>query len=219
MLFCYCHIAPSASPINIGSSLVTSRAFSLIWDPPDYYDQNGVITHYVVRVLETETNSITVHTTTTPTLSLSFLHPAYTYQCSVAAYTVGIGPYSSHFNITTEEEGTFCGIDLKLCYNIFIAPVQSPQSFTGSSLSSTSLDLSWSPPFPEHQNGHIVLYFINVTSLETGSSTYYTTASTYLKVTGLSPYTTYSCIVAAETSVGRGPFTTIFTITTLEDGK
>ena len=71
---------------------------------------------------------------------------------------------------------------------------------------------------PEHQNGLITLYHINVTSLESGISTFYSSTTTTVTATGLSPYTTYSCIVAAETNVGRGPYTTVVLITTHEDG-
>ena len=55
--------------------------------------------------------------------------------------------------------------------------------------------------------------------LETGVNFNYTTSDEFLEVTGLTPFTTYSCIVAAETSIGPGPFTSAFSITTPEDGK
>lgn len=102
--------------------------------------------------------------------------------------------------------------------NFFLAPSQSPQSFTRDALSSTSVSLSWDPPPPESQNGIIVSYQLNITSLETGLSIVQASISTTIDITGLSPYTTYSCIVAAETSVGIGPYTTILTFTTDEDG-
>ena len=55
--------------------------------------------------------------------------------------------------------------------------------------------------------------------LETGVNSNYTTSDEFLDVTGLTPFTTYSCIVAAETSIGLGPFTQEYAITTPEDGK
>ena len=55
--------------------------------------------------------------------------------------------------------------------------------------------------------------------LETGVNFNYTTSDGFFEVTGLTPFTTYSCIVAAETSIGLGPFTSAFSITTPEDGK
>ena len=39
-----------------------------------------------------------------------------------------------------------------------------------------------------------------------------------VNVTALMPYTTYLCIVAASTAIGRGPFSTVTTVQTLEAG-
>ena len=33
------------------------------------------------------------------------LHPYYHYECRVAAYTIGLGPYSENTTLLTEEEG------------------------------------------------------------------------------------------------------------------
>ena len=109
-------------------------------------------------------------------------------------------------------------MSFKCCYIFSIAPSQAPQSLSGVAPSSTSITLSWSPPLPEYRNGLIISYYVNITLLETGTSVYYTTTHTTFTIFGLIPYTSYSCIVAAETSIGRGPFTTFFTITTPEDG-
>jgi receptor-type tyrosine-protein phosphatase Q len=193
--------APSGPPNAVTASTPTSTSFTLYWTQPLYEERNGIVVEYHITVLEQETNIITQHTTTANAFTLSSLHPAYTYSCSIAAYTVGLGPFTAYFNVTTLEE----------------APTQPPQSFTGISQTSTSLTLSWDPPSPEYQNGLIISYTINVTSLETGTSIQYTTSSMSLTLTGLSPYSTYTCVVAAHTSIGIGPFTTQFTITTLED--
>ena len=42
---------------------------------------------------------------TSLSLSLQSLHPSYTYRCRIAAYTVGLGPYSPPIDIVTDEEG------------------------------------------------------------------------------------------------------------------
>ena len=44
-------------------------------------------------------------------------------------------------------------------------------------------------------------------------------ATVILTVTELHPYHTYSCRVAAATSIGIGPFTPAILLETLEDGK
>ena len=43
---------------------------------------------------------------TNTSLTLTSLHPYYVYSFSVAAVTVGIGPYSTAINTTTDEDGT-----------------------------------------------------------------------------------------------------------------
>ena len=101
---------------------------------------------------------------------------------------------------------------------IFIVPTQSPANFVSSVLSSSSVSLSWNPPPVESQNGIIISYHLNITTLATGSVTLYTSYDTTIQVNGLVPYTTYTCLIAAETSIGRGPYTTIITFTTMEDG-
>ena len=58
-----------------------------------------------------------------------------------------------------------------------------------------------------------------MSAVETGEEFQLTSTTTSYNVTNLRPYTTYQCIIAASTSVGIGPFSTIVTILTPEDGK
>ena len=62
-------------------------------------------------------------------------------------------------------------------------------------------------------------YTINVSAVETREEFQLTSRTTSITVTTLRPYTTYRCIIAASTSVGMGPFSTVVTILTPEDGK
>ena len=87
--------------------MVGSRSFIIQWEPPDVEYQNGIIIHYVVNITEEQTASSTVYTSASTSLSLTLLHPAYTYQCRVAAHTVALGPFSPIFTVMTEEERAF----------------------------------------------------------------------------------------------------------------
>ena len=69
--------------------------------------QNGIITHYIVNITEEQTMSSAMYTSASNSLSLLLLHPAYTYQCRVAAHTVALGPFSPPFTVMTEEECVF----------------------------------------------------------------------------------------------------------------
>ena len=103
----------------------------------------------------------------------------------------------------------------------FNTPVPSgyPESITGVATSPQSVVIAWDPPLPESQNGVITSYVIDVFEVETGDMFQLNSATNSLTIDSLSPYTTYVCVIAAMTSVGLGPFSTNFTIRTLEDGK
>ena len=78
----------------------------LSWQPPAPENQNGIIVHYVVNITEMETGRLLSFTAVnTTTLSVSTLHPFYTYTCIVAAVTIGIGPYSATVEVELPEDG------------------------------------------------------------------------------------------------------------------
>ena len=70
----------------------------------------------------------------------------------------------------------------------------------------------------EDQNGIITGYILNVTSLEMGETEELFTESTGYILDPVRPYTLYSAAVAAQTDVGRGPFSVSISVQTLEDG-
>ena len=84
---------------------------------------------------------------------------------------------------------------------------------------SQTVNMTWSPPALEHQNGIIRYYLVNVTELESGTLTEYNTTYAWLLLTGLHPHYNYLFVFAAATSIGLGPTGSSFTITTAEDGK
>ena len=94
--------APPSRPVVFGT---THESLSLNWQAPPFAETNGVILNYAVAVLEVETGrSFTVNSNTTQ-VTLEDLHPFYTYTCSIAAETVGIGPFSEHITIQLPEAG------------------------------------------------------------------------------------------------------------------
>ena len=113
ILALFMYIAPSAPPMNISvySSSITSTAFVISWDPPALIHQNGIVTYYTVILLEEETGVEYEHTSFSTSLSVHSMHPAYTYQCRVAAHTVAQGPFSQPINVTTNED---CKLELSV---------------------------------------------------------------------------------------------------------
>ena len=73
------------------------------WSPPPPVDVNGIILYYVVELRETETGQRLSFTAPGINMTVESLHPYFTYQCEVAAHTVGCGPFCEPFQLKTLE--------------------------------------------------------------------------------------------------------------------
>ena len=84
-----------------------------------------------------------------------------------------------------------------------------------------SISFSWDTPRVEEQNGQITSYTLNITETGSGVTIQRIVPSTQTTVTvsALLPFTSYDCLIAASTSIGLGPFSTILSVTTPEDSK
>ena len=98
-------LAPSSAPETLSFSDITSTTLNLYWLPPLSNNHNGIIRSYIVKLRETNTNIVTIYNTTETTITIGSLHPYYIYECSVAAVTIDIGPYSSVIYVQTDEAG------------------------------------------------------------------------------------------------------------------
>ena len=101
----------------------------------------------------------------------------------------------------------------------FIVPSGFPQDLSVNNITPYSISLKWSPPPPKQQNGAIIHYFVNVTHIDTLETIQYNTTVSSITITGLDPYTTYVCVVSAETTIGVGPFSHLFFVQTKEAGN
>ena len=100
------------------------------------------------------------------------------------------------------------------------APTAAPQHFAAVVTTAFEVDLSWSPPVSDKQNGVITNYVINITEDESGDDFQESTSSTSLSVEdNLRPYITYTCVISAGTSAGQGPFSSAINFTTHEHGR
>ena len=98
-----------------------------------------------------------------------------------------------------------------------IAPSGPPTAINVSSLSSTSLFISWSPPLPAQSNGVIQYYIVNVSVAESQEKLQFETSSTTLTLNDLQPFYSHTVIVAAVT-VAPGPFSNEYNLALPSDG-
>lgn len=107
--------------------------------------------------------------------------------------------------------------------SLSLGPSGPPQNVEAHPLSPRSFNLSWEPPLPEQRNGIITRYTVRVLDAQANNDfLIYTTLLNLTFPTGLVlvvPYRTYILQVAAETVVGRGPFSTDVTLNTPEDSE
>ena len=97
--------ASSGPPQNITGTAFNTTLISLQWLLPPAITVNGIVTKYVVNVEEVYTGQTYSLLTENMHISVGNLHPYYIYECSIAAYTIATGVFSSPINITTQEMG------------------------------------------------------------------------------------------------------------------
>ena len=102
--------APSAPPMAVNHSELTSNSTRLQWGLPPAEHLNGIVRAYVVTVSEQETRrsyNLTSRNLTSRLneLSIRNLHPFYGYDFSVCAVTVSQGPCTQSYSLQTLEDG------------------------------------------------------------------------------------------------------------------
>lgn len=92
------------SPTNLTGLAQDSSTVVLSWEEPGS-GHNGIIREYRVNFTEVETGRVFQEVSPTTSLVVSGLHPDYTYEWMVTAFTVGEGPFSIMSSVTTLEDG------------------------------------------------------------------------------------------------------------------
>ena len=98
---------PSGPPENVTVQVLTSSSLHMTWCLPDPRDQNGIVRSYIVSVREIDGDNFQVFSTLKQELTISSLHPYNGYECSVAAVTVGRGPFSTPIPVRTLQGGKY----------------------------------------------------------------------------------------------------------------
>ena len=101
------------------------------------------------------------------------------------------------------------------------APTGVPLNQLGLAVNSTAIIFTWNHPAVDSRNGIITGYSLLLVELTTNSTTLHSQTGAHIEVVigNLHPYYDYECQIAAETSVGRGPYGLPFITRTLQDGE
>ena len=99
--------APGGPPQLVRARSLSPTSLIISWEPPLQEVRNGIIQRYTVKITELETEQNTTFYTEATTLNVTSLHPYYTYNCTVAAETIGIGPFSPPVVFQLPESGMY----------------------------------------------------------------------------------------------------------------
>ena len=110
---------PLLPPTNLTGFAVDPHSIFLSWDPPPQHSLNGILRHYRLSGIEDPTASKFSVLFSSNQRSLSSLHPFYSYTISVAAVTVGEGPYSSNVTIETPQDGKMVCVCVCVCVCVY----------------------------------------------------------------------------------------------------
>ena len=102
---------PMGPPQNFTATVTSSTQILFMWQSPPSEVQNGRLRSYTISMFEVQTNKSYTHVGDVSEdpiqLHVEFLHPYYDYVCSVAAVTIGPGPYTSPLRVRTLEDGEY----------------------------------------------------------------------------------------------------------------
>ena len=99
-------IVPTSPPRYVKLVPTDSETLYIQWIPPPLDGQNGNIVYYLVNISVSETGNVFELSPENSTVSVTSLHPFYTYRVVVAAVTmVGVGPFSEGSTIHMPEDG------------------------------------------------------------------------------------------------------------------
>ena len=107
---------------------------------------------------------------------------------------------------------------ISIHYLAFAAPSGPPQGVSAIALGPRMIQINWSLPLPEEQNGIIRNYTVNITVAETGQYMQLTTDNNTITAESLHPFYHYHYSVAAVT-IASGPYTEVNVLQTPQDGE
>ena len=205
------HSVPSGPPQNFTISF-KSRNITLSWSPPLLSQWNGEIISYSLTCNISGTTSSVRRNITSIEIPVE---PFTGYSCAVSAATVvGDGPATAVVSGITDEDSE-CPVHVHSSSLSIVGPGSPTRKLSAVSNSCSSLSLSWKVPLKS--NGMITKYKLKCSGGGQVFNWSVIGSQTTTRLSGLQPYTKYSCSITAHTSVGGGPAAT--TSVTTEEGS
>ena len=96
--------APSGSPANFQARALNSSSIHLSWDPLPSTLQNGIIRQYKVTLVDSTGQARVINTTIT-SVTVAALTPFTSYNFTVAAKTIALGPSTSPLQFLMPQDG------------------------------------------------------------------------------------------------------------------
>ncbi|XP_049771417.1 Down syndrome cell adhesion molecule-like protein Dscam2 [Schistocerca cancellata] len=218
---------PPDPPLDVEVTEVNSRSIRLSWQPP--FDGHSALTSYLIQykrgtslisdwqhsgtvnisVPASGTDFTSKKSDSIKTAVISDLHPATTYHIRMLAMnTIEASIFTEPLIVKTQEE----------------APVGPPQDVRAETIGPDELLITWKPPLPDTWNGEIVGYTVHWSlhgasfsdSNNTNTSSVRGLQNTEIRLKQLKKFTKYDIYVQAFNSVGHGPKSSPFTVTTQE---
>ncbi|XP_072047711.1 receptor-type tyrosine-protein phosphatase F-like [Amphiura filiformis] len=186
---------PTGSPLTVMVTDVGQRRLSFSWTKPACGERNGDIMMYLYQLTDHHTNNVIMGETSDVIVTINNLTPYVMYSFRIAAInTAGLGPFSDEIVTQTGED---------------VPPA--PEELVAPNTDTTSITIQWLEPDPPH--GVITRYHIQYWKTSESMSTAMSAINDGATFTllGLQPNDEYSFRVQAETSAGRGSWSTTIT--------
>ncbi|XP_019857184.1 PREDICTED: uncharacterized protein LOC100638611 isoform X7 [Amphimedon queenslandica] len=222
---------PTASVEDISFNVLSPDSFTLSWKLPPKNEWKGIIENFIIKAVpiksigENAEINITslrpkdVEITVAPRANnpdpslamepfareeviVSNLEPDFEYSLTISIdNAAGRGPSSSPLNISMPEA----------------APSGRPLNLVLSNVQQTSFTATWLPPNLIERNGRIISYMVQVTRFNLLQTRSFETQDTRIFLQGYYPYEHIMIKVAARTSVGLGPYSSVLAFNTNEN--
>ena len=195
---------------GVNATVLTPRSIKVTWIAFNTPCVTGYLISYFTNASYTCSGSEIVNDVSQTNHILFNLEEYTKYNIIVHVISNKGTSYNSNGVTVTTYTDSKCDIFMKMSLlSYYEAPSAPPQNVTVTSITRTSINITWEPPPEIHQNGQITGYYIKYYCSRRNkyfakNSTTVTAATTSCIIKGLTPFVSYVIIIAAINSNGLG---------------